>query len=143
MHRPPSKRIRWTLALLFGVPGTAMYLSLATFSVFYGFQSAADAIQGGPWSYSSPPSLMQGLFYVAWGFAGVRGLLGFWVWITQPRWLNQPAGKWLVASLLIAGIAAMVAFAAALLWLPPEVSVWSAFAVLSVSGISIIPTCGI
>ena len=110
MHSPPPKRIRWTLALVLGVPGTVVYLPLVALLGFAGFGSFADALQGGPWNYSPPPSLHVGVLYVGWGVAGALSLLGFWFWVFQPRWLNRPTGKWLVAGLLVAGIAAIGLF---------------------------------
>jgi hypothetical protein len=132
MPSTPSKRVRWALALALGVPGTAVYLPLAALMAFAGFSSAADALQGGPWNYSPPPNLQQGVLYLAWGLAGTLGLLAFWIWVLQPRWLKRPGGKWLVATLLLAGVGSMLPVAAALLSWPPQFSVWSVLALLGI-----------
>ncbi len=129
-----SKRLRLTLALLIGVPGTVVFLPLAAFIGYAGLDATIDALRGGPWNYSPPPTLQSGLLNTTWGAAGVTGLVGFWLWVWQPRWSSTQKGKFLIALLVATGMVAMAPLAMALLTSPFEASVWGLLSGLGLIG---------
>jgi hypothetical protein len=133
MRRPASKTLRWSLAVLVGVPGTLLFVPIAAFIAYSGSASAIEALRGGPWSHSPSPTVGLGLLYLGWGVAGLLGLLGFWSWVLQPAWAGTAIGRWFVTSFVALGIAAMVPVARALTYNPIQVSVLSMFALLGIT----------
>jgi hypothetical protein len=120
--------------VLVGVPGTLIFLPAAAFIAISGASAIADALQGGPWSYSPPPTVAMGLLDAAWGTAGMTGTVGFWVWVTQPRWVGQRWARMTIAGAVGLGVIAMLPFAGALLSRPSQSSI--PLAVLAVVGIA-------
>ena len=134
MQVTASKRLRLTLAILIGLPGTVVFLPLAAFIGYAGVDAMIDALRGGPWNYSPPPTLRSGLLNTTWSAAGIAGLVGFWIWVWQPRWNTTPAGRSLIALLVAIGMVAMAPLATALLSTPFEASVWSLLSGLGLVG---------
>ena len=134
MHPITARRLRVTLALLVGVPGTVVFLPMAAFMVYVGLDATIDAVRGGPWNYSPPPTVPSGLLNACWGAAGIIGLAGFWLWVWEPRWTKTPNGKLQVAALVATGMAAMAPFSAALLTAPVQASVWTVLSGLGMLG---------
>lgn len=131
MHVTASQRLRLTLALLIGVPGTVVFLPLAAFIGYAGLDATIDALSGG---HSPQPTLQSGLLNTTWGAAGIAGLVGFWLWVWQPNWNSTPKGKFLIALLVATGMVAMTPLAVALLAAPLEASVWSLLSALGLVG---------
>jgi hypothetical protein len=126
MDPTATKRLRLSLALLIGLPGTVVFLPLAAFIGYAGIDVIIDALRGGPWNYSPAPTVQAGLLSTGWGAAGIVGLVGFWIWVWQPTWSGTPRGRLLVAALVATGMGAIAPLATALLTAPLQASLWSA-----------------
>lgn len=67
--------IKGTIAVLVGVPVTALYLPLVIIVIMLGGAAGFEAIPQGPLKTLEVGAL------ALWGFAGLVGLLGFWAWV--------------------------------------------------------------
>lgn len=67
--------IKGGIAVLVGVPVTALYLPFAVIVIVAGGAASLDAIPQGPLKMLKAGAL------ALWGFAGLVGLLGFWAWM--------------------------------------------------------------
>ena len=125
MHPTATKRLRLSLALLIGLPGSVVFLPLSAFIGYAGIDIIIDVLRGGPWNYSPAPTLQDGLLSASWGAAGIVGLVGFWMWVWQPTWNGTLRGRLLVATLVTTGMVAMAPLATSLLMAPLQVSLLS------------------
>ncbi len=132
MPHTPSKALRWALAILVGLPGTIMFVPLAALFAHAGISSFIDALRGAPWAYSPPPTLASGLLTASWGIAGFCGIVGFWLWVLQLRWVRTPNGHRTVTACVCLGVGAMLPFAVALVSGPTQTSAWSLFSIAGV-----------
>lgn len=131
-RKAPSRRLRWALAILLGIPGTVLFFPLTALVAYAGMSSLFDALSQGGSALVLTPQVRLGIINTVWGLAGVLGLCGFWLWVIEPRCLNARSGRLLVSILVAAGVAAMAPVAVTLLKDPRQASYWLVLPILGI-----------
>lgn len=110
ISRSPKRALRIALAVFVGVPGTLMLGSLATIAFYSGIRNAVAALtlaetQGNPLT-----ELGAGAGLALWGFGGVLGFLGFWLWVFAPAAVYSGRTRPLLITIVSFGIIALILF---------------------------------
>lgn len=105
----PTRRtlVRAIFAVVVGVPGTLVFVPVIALALSVFLTGVLGAVMG----YSAESGPMRGaLLALAWGGAGVIGLIGFWAWVFMRRGTSR-RGRTAIACCVGAGMCAVAPFA--------------------------------
>jgi hypothetical protein len=90
--------IKGLIAVLFGLPGTLLFVPVIALGIFTG---GLLLLQG--------PNFFGSIVTLAWGVSGLVGLAGFWAWVFLRDNISAK-GRIIIAACIFSGMCAVVPF---------------------------------